>query len=130
MAILVGYGQHTTHFNKKPELESNIYDLSRIAKSWYDPKASKTETKEEILKRKAKYFFSVSTKAKTETTAHRHSYYFDNETEARAEHQKLKVRLFDQLTEPLLKKAKSNVGLGIQDQLQLNSIMERFDNLR
>lgn len=127
MAILVGYKQQITHINKKPDLKTNIYDLSGIAKSWYDPTAPKAQTKEEILKRKAKYFFSVSSKSKADTTAYRHSYYFDNETEAKMEHQKLKVRLYDQLTEPLLKKLEVAKTLSVQDQIQLHSIIERIN---
>ena len=130
MAILVGYGQQITHINKKPELESNVYDLSCIAKTWYDPKAPKAKTKEEILKRKARYFFSVATKAKTETTAFKHSYYFDDEKEAREEHQKLKLRLYDQLTAPLLKKLKGSAQLGPLDQIFFESVVERLNKLR
>lgn len=129
MSILVGYGQYVTHINKKPDLKSEIYDLSTVSISRYNPDEPKTSDPQVMLKRSPRYCFNVSAKSKQETTAYRHSYYFDNIEEAKEEHRKLKIRLYDQLTAPILQKLKSSANLTIKDQILLQDIMTRIDNL-
>ena len=68
--------------------------------------------------------------SKTETTAFKHCYYFDNKEEAVSEHKKLKVKLYDQLTAPFLKKLDSKQSLSINDQMRLHAIFNRMDKLR
>ena len=130
MSISVGYGQYFKHINTKPDLENDIYDLSTLCISRYHPDQPSTDNVKEILSRSPRYYFNVSTKAKSETTASRHSYYFDNKEEASVEHKKLRIRLYDQLTEPLLKKLQHTSQLSIQEQTFLDSIVSRIECLR
>ena len=130
MSILVGYGQNINHINTKPDIKTEIYDLSTMSTSWYYPEAPKTNDLRVVLARKPRYCFNVSAKSKKESTAYRHSYYFDNKEEATEEHRKLKVRLYDQLTTPILKKLKHSSQLSIHDQTNLYEIMRRIENLR
>ena len=130
MSILVGYGQKIEHVNTKPDLKTDIYDLSTLSTSYYYPNKPKTSDPKEVLKRTPRYCFNVSSKTKEQTTAFRHSYYFDSKEEAAEEHRKLKVKLYDQLTEPILKRLEHCSQLSIQDQTLLDSIIERIDKLR
>lgn len=130
MGILVGYDQHIQHFNTKPDLKNNIYDLSTLCVSRYYPDQPKAANLKEMLSRSPRYCFNVSTKSKQETTAFRHSYYFDNKEEAAEEHRKLRVKLYDQLTEPILNRLKHNAQLSLQDQTLLDSIIKRIERLR
>ena len=129
MSILVGYDQYIKHFNTKPDLKNDIYDLSTLCVSRYYPDQPKAANLKEMLSRSPRYCFNVSTKSKQETTAYRHSYYFDSKEEAKAEHKKLRVRLYDQLTAPILKKLEHTSQLTVQDQTFLNSVMERIESL-
>ena len=45
-------------------------------------------------------------------------------------HRKLRVKLYDQLTEPILNRLKHNAQLSIQDQTLLDSIIKRIERLR
>ena len=130
MSISVGYDQYIKHFNTKPDLKNDIYDLSTISISRYYPDKPKTSDPKEVLSRSPRYCFGVSTKSKQETTAFRHSYYFDSKEEAAEEHKKLRVRLFDQLTAPLLDKLKNCSYMSVQDQYQFDSIVKRIERLR
>lgn len=129
MSILVGYGQKVEHLNTKPDIKTEIYDLSTVSVSHYYPDKPKTSNPKEVLERKPRYCFNVSSKTKEQTTAFRHSYYFDSKEEATQEHKKLKIKLYDQLTSPILKRLKHCSQLSIQDQTLLSSIIERIDAL-
>ena len=130
MSILVGYGQNIKYLNKKPDLKTEIYDLSAVVESRYNTSKEKISSVEEFMKYPIKYCFNVSAKSKTETTAFKHCYYFDNKEEAVSEHKKLKVKLYDQLTAPFLKKLDSKQSLSINDQMRLHAIFNRMDKLR
>lgn len=130
MSISVGYGQSINHLNAKPDLKNDIYDLSTISISRYYPDKPATSNPKEVLSRSPRYCFGVSTKSKQETTAFRHSYYFDSKEEAAEEHRKLRVRLFDQLTAPLLERLKNCSHMSVQDQCQFDSIVRRIESLR
>ena len=129
MSIQVGYRQNIKHLNKKPDLKNNIYELSTVSISRYYPDAPKTSDPKVALQRSPRYCFNVSTKAKEDTTAYRHCYYFDNKDEAIAEHTKLRLRWYDQLTAPILKKLEHSAQLSIQDQMRLDSIINRIERL-
>ena len=129
MSILVGYGQNIKHLNTKPDLQHDIFDLSTLSVSRSYPARPKTSNRKEIMERPPRYCFNVSTKAKTDTTAYRHSYYFDNKEEASIEYKKLKTRLYDQLTKPLLNKLKSTDQLSVQEQILFKSILDRMNRL-
>ena len=130
MSVSVGYKQSLIYMNKKPEIKTEIYDLSAIVESRRDNSKEVITSVQEFMKKPIKYCFNVSVKADTEKTAFRHSYYFDNKEEATKEHKKLKVKLYDQLTEPFLKKLNTQQTLSMQDQLKLNLIFDKLDRLR
>ena len=129
MSILVGYGQYVSHINENPDLKNEIYDLSTVSISRYNPDAPKTSDPQVMLKRSPRYCFNVSSKSKQETTAYRHSYYFDSIEKAKEEHRKLKIRLYDQLTAPILQRLKSSSRLNISDQVLLDDIIAKIDSL-
>ena len=126
MSILVGYDQNIRHDNDKPAIKNDIYALSPISTSRYNPNEKATADIESFLKRPVKYYFNVVTKSKKETTAFKHSYYFDKQSEAIEEHRKLKVKWYDQLTKPFLDKLEHSSQLSIPDQVKLNTIIERL----
>lgn len=131
MSKLVGYKQRQEHFNSIPKIESEINELSSIGTCRYDPKAYKTANIEDFLKRPLKYNFDITVKNKDTMSLFQHSCYFDTKEEAEKIHKKLRIKYFDQLTKPYLKKLSSNTkNISTFDQDDILNIFKKFDDLK
>lgn len=126
----VGYKQIIEHVNDSPKIESKILDLTSVMSSRHDPSANKTTDVNTFLQRPVRYYFAVTTNGGGMTSAYNHACYFDKKEDAVKAHKELRLKLYDQVTAPFLKKINSRVCLTQTDKEKINTIIQRFDELK
>lgn len=125
-----GYKQVIEHVNDSPQINSKILDLTSVMLSRYDSNAKKTTDVNTFLQRPVRYYFAVTTNGGGMTSGYNHACYFDKKEDAVKAHKELRLKLYDQVTAPFLKKINSRLCLTQDDKNKIHTIIKRFDELK
>ena len=78
MGKQIGYKQCQEYFNRSPQAFDEIFELSTISTTRYNPEVKKSTSLNEFLKRPERYTFDFSTKCTGTTNYKKHVYYYDD----------------------------------------------------
>lgn len=126
MGKQIGYKQCQEYFNRSPQAFDEIFELSTISITRYNPEVKKSTSLNEFLKRPERYTFDFSTKCTGTTNYKKHVYYYDDLNTAKIEHKKLRLKLYDQQTKPYLNKINKKIKLTTADK---DTILQIIDNI-
>ena len=115
----LAYKQVIEHLNSSPVIKTKIIELSTLCRYKYR-KDNKPD----------RYFFDITLNNSGLMSASRHICYFDNKEEAEKKHRELQLKLYDQESEPFLRKIASNHYLTQKDKDKIMNLIDRFSNYK